>query len=182
MTTTDVALKEWATVCDALASGRQAILLRKGGIQEGPGGFTIVHRRFALLPTRLHEQRDMLKPEFQDQTDGEASPEAFELTHAGEITDIVVVPSREALDRLDRFHVWAAPYLEMRWNYRPERPLYLLIVRAYALALPFTLKNTYEIAGCRSWVPLPTALDVATSAIDGDTFARQRDAIRALMS
>ena len=32
-----VAFKEWAGVCDALLQGRQAIIIRKGGISEGPG-------------------------------------------------------------------------------------------------------------------------------------------------
>ena len=173
----DVALKEWSTVCAALASGAQTILLRKGGIQEGPGGFTIAHRRFALLPTRLHEQREMLKPRYRDQAGGDPEPAAFELTHGGTITDIVVVPSRAALDRLDALHVWAQPYLEMRWNYRPERPLYLLVVRACALASPFSLTNNYQVAGCRSWVPLPAALDVGTASLDDEAFAQRRSQI-----
>ncbi|NBS89997.1 DUF1802 family protein, partial [bacterium] len=32
-----LACKEWASVCAALASGRQSILLRKGGIAEPTG-------------------------------------------------------------------------------------------------------------------------------------------------
>lgn len=160
--TADVALKEWQVVCDALARGEQSILLRKGGIQEGPGGFSIEHRRFALLPTRLHQKAEMLKPSYRDRVNGgDVEPEAFHLTHVGEITEILTVDSREVLDRLDDLHVWDEPYLEMRWNYRPERPLYLLLVRAYALDEPFDLKNTYEVAGCRSWVPLKGPLEAS---------------------
>ena len=35
----DLALKEWAVICDLLATGRQTLVLRKGGIAEeqGPG-------------------------------------------------------------------------------------------------------------------------------------------------
>ena len=39
----NVALKEWAIICDRLVAGDQAILLRKGGIDEadGPGRFRL---------------------------------------------------------------------------------------------------------------------------------------------
>src|SRR5687768_3845167 len=41
-----VALKEWATVCTALETGRQILLLRKGGIHETGGQFELEHSRF----------------------------------------------------------------------------------------------------------------------------------------
>jgi hypothetical protein len=34
-----VGFKEWALVCEALGRGEQTIILRKGGIAEGRGGF-----------------------------------------------------------------------------------------------------------------------------------------------
>ena len=34
-----IAFKEWAMVVDALGRGEQIIILRKGGISEGRGGF-----------------------------------------------------------------------------------------------------------------------------------------------
>ena len=42
-----IALKEWHAVCRALASGRQTILLRKGGIYESSGEF-VLQREHAL--------------------------------------------------------------------------------------------------------------------------------------
>ena len=56
------ALKEWAVVCRALETGRQSILLRKGGIDEGPHGFRMRYREFWLLPTRFHEGAESLGP------------------------------------------------------------------------------------------------------------------------
>jgi hypothetical protein len=41
-----IAFKEWAAVCEALAAGRQTIILRKGGIQEGREGFRVQHGEF----------------------------------------------------------------------------------------------------------------------------------------
>ena len=39
------AFKEWAIVVDALGRGRQSVILRKGGIAEGRGGFRPEHAR-----------------------------------------------------------------------------------------------------------------------------------------
>lgn len=156
----DVALKEWQSVCRLLAQGRQSVLLRKGGIQEGPGGFAIKHDAFALLPTRLHQDASMLRPEFRDAFEpGDDEPARFDVTHGCRVSDIHVVPSRDTLDRLSPFHPWGASYLDLRWNYRPERPLYLVVVRTFALSEALVVTNTYEVAGCRSWVPI--ADDVA---------------------
>lgn len=169
-----VALKEWQVVCDLLGEGAQILLLRKGGIQEGQNRFEIAHRQFALLPTRLHQDPALLKPGFRDRIDAaEAEPASFHLTHAGSVTDILSVQTREQMDRLDDLHCWAPPYIDMRFNYRPERPLYLLIVRAYRLAAAFDLPNTYEVAGCRSWVPLPAPLGVEGPVMENTAFARR---------
>ena len=152
--TPTVALKEWQVVCDALAAGEQDFLLRKGGIQEGPGGFRVEHDRFLLLPTRLHQQAHMLKPTFRARIDGgEVEPAVFTLSHAARVSAVEVVASRGALDDLGP-HVWTGDYLDMRWNYRPERPLYLIRLAVTPLAEAVELANNYKVAGCKSWVPL----------------------------
>ncbi len=56
-----IAFKEWQVVCDALASGRQTILLRKGGIHEGREGFSFAHESFFVFPTRFHAQGDQVR-------------------------------------------------------------------------------------------------------------------------
>src|SRR6187397_2303829 len=55
-----IALKEWAAVCLALAEGRQSLLVRKGGIAEGSGGFRMEHEEFWLFPTQFHQSPDQL--------------------------------------------------------------------------------------------------------------------------
>jgi hypothetical protein len=50
-----VGFKEWALVCEALGTGEQTILLRKGGIAEGRDGFGFRHSEFFLFPTFFHE-------------------------------------------------------------------------------------------------------------------------------
>ena len=43
---------------DALGRGEQIVILRKGGIAEGRGGFRAEHDRFWLFPTRFHQQSE----------------------------------------------------------------------------------------------------------------------------
>jgi hypothetical protein len=64
------------------------------------------------------------------------------------------VPSRASLDALEGLHAWTPEHLDMRWNYKPHQPLYLLAVRAYRLATPRTIANNPHYAGCKSWVEL----------------------------
>jgi hypothetical protein len=83
------------------------------------------------------------------------------------------------MDRLDGEHLWTAPLIDMRFNYRPQNPLYLLIVRAHRLRQPVTIANTPEYAGCKSWVPLDRAIETGggAPAIDDAQFAERRQRI-----
>ena len=60
-----VALKEWAALVAAIGEGKQTILLRKGGIREGP--FKPVSSSFYLFPTSFHSEGSLLKP-YAEQT------------------------------------------------------------------------------------------------------------------
>ncbi len=60
-----IALKEWAVTVQALAQGRQVLLLRKGGIHEEGKDFRVVHPAFLLYPTYEHQREDLLKPAAQ---------------------------------------------------------------------------------------------------------------------
>lgn len=180
--TLNVALKEWAVVCAAVARGRQIILLRKGGISEVAGGFDVEHRQFLLFPTYLHQNRDMLKPTEQaDFVPSAAEPAQVRLSAAAEVTDIVKMPSRAAMDALDDRHIWTPPLIDMRYNYRPKNPLFLLLVRAYRLDEAVVIDNTPQYAGCKSWVPLGREIAVgrATPALSDEQYRQARAEIRA---
>ena len=58
------ALKEWATVVNALETGDQTVLLRKGGILEDSSGFVVESEKFFLFPTFEHQETKHLKPQF----------------------------------------------------------------------------------------------------------------------
>ena len=160
-TSLQTALKEWAVVCDALASGRQIILLRKGGIYESAGEFEVQNREFLLFPTYLHQNAAMLKPDAREALEKRtAEPTEIVLSAAAVVRDIVQLKSRDQMDRLDDEHVWTRPLIDMRFDYRPENPLYLLLLRAYRLHEPLTIANTPAYAGCKSWVPLDSPVEI----------------------
>jgi hypothetical protein len=175
-----VALKEWHTVCRALESGRQMLLLRKGGIYEAAGEFELEHRNFLLFPTYLHQNLAMLKPtEHAGFEPATGEPARLTLSAAATVTDIVPVTSRAAMDSLDTEHVWTKPLIDMRFNYKPQNPLYLLLVRAYRLRKPVTIDNTVAYSGCKSWVPLDAAVSTAgaLAVIDEGGYQIRRQAI-----
>jgi len=158
----DTALKEWTAVCDLLAEGRCTLLLRKGGVHEttGPGRFRLEHDRFAFFPAWEHENLEWIKPALRPGRGPiEREPDAVIFRGWGEVAGIWPVPARGALDALDELHPWLPPQLDMRFNYKPERPVYALLVRAYRLAKPVVRPNHPAFAGCRSWVPLSGGAD-----------------------
>jgi len=174
-----IALKEWRTVCDAMGEGRQIIMLRKGGIYEAGGEFEIAHRQFLLFPTYVHQSARMLK-RTEQVIPTSTEPDRVEILVAGEITDILPMPSRAAVDALEGQHIWAQPLIDMRFNYRPENPLFLLMVRAYRLEAPVDLENTPAYAGCKSWIPLDLAISTqnAIPAMDEEEYDLRRQTIR----
>jgi hypothetical protein len=175
-----VALKEWASVCSALGDGRQMILLRKGGIYESAGEFEIEHRHFLLFPTYLHQNAEMLKPgERAALNPLKVEPDKIAISLAGEITDIIPTANRAAMDALDNEHIWTSKLIDMRFNYRPENPLYLLFVRTHRLAKPVTIDNTPAYAGCKSWVPLDHVVETkdAIPVLDDSEYSRRTETI-----
>ena len=173
-------LKEWAVVCQALESGRQIMLLRKGGIYEAAGEFEVENREFLLFPTYLHQNAQMLKSEAREGLEKrDAEPGEVTLTAAGVVTDILQLANREQMERIDAEHIWARPLIDMRFNYRPENPLYLLLVRAYRLHSPVTIANTPSYAGCKSWVPLDAPIEIggALPVLDDARYELKRKTI-----
>jgi hypothetical protein len=182
--TLPTALKEWKLVIDALAAGRQVLLLRKGGIYESGGEFELEHRRFVFFPTYIHQNLHMLKPDAQAGFEARsAEPQKVVLAAAGEVTDIIQVQSRAQIDQLDAEHVWAPPLIDMRFSYKPANPLYLLLVRAYRLREPVAVENTPAYAGCKSWVPLdePLATAGATPVIEDAAYAARVTGIKRVL-
>jgi hypothetical protein len=88
------------------------------------------------------------------------------------------------MDALDARHVWTSKLIDMRFNYRPENPLYLLLLRVSKLPEPVTLANTPAYAGCKSWVPLESAVSTvgALPVMSDSRYEDERQAILQILS
>lgn len=182
--TCDIAFKEWAAICHALAHGRQTIILRKGGIHEGHAGFRVAHRHFWLFPTYLHqeEDRDKLAPEawpaLQLTAEERPADDRIPLNLLAEVTDVLELQDEQRLSRLAGWHWWSARTVAERFHYR-QPGLFLLLVRIYKTQTSVEIPNSPHLAGCRSWVNLPQPLSTAslTPVIPECEFQVQRNQI-----
>jgi hypothetical protein len=179
MSTLQQALKEWAVICRALAGGRQALLLRKGGIAEHSGQFQVEHRWFWLFPTYVHQQKDGIVPEavpLLEQAEAERPPQGIvRLTHLAEAVESYHVRDLATAEKLAGLHIWSPQTVRARFEYR--RPgLHVLLVRVYQSPQGFDLPETTEYTGCRSWVELDRALptDGATPVLEEGAFEEVR--------
>jgi hypothetical protein len=175
-----VGLKEWDSVCQALLQGKQIVMLRKGGIHEAGGEFEVEFRRFLLFPTYLHQDKDMLKEDAQELFKFAGSePTKIKLEAFADVTDIVRIETEKQVKSLSDKHIWTDKLVQMRIDYRPENPLYLLLVRAHKLTNPVTIDNRPQYAGCKSWVGLRENIKVteATPVLDAPSYQQQRDEI-----
>ncbi|OGL60365.1 MAG: hypothetical protein A3I72_11240 [Candidatus Tectomicrobia bacterium RIFCSPLOWO2_02_FULL_70_19] len=181
------AFKEWALVCWALASGRQTLVLRKGGIREERGGFTPGHGAFLLYPTFFHQKPESVVPEAREALARIAAepprPDELVITHWAELAEAVRVASPGALLALRGQHIWSEEAARERFERWGENAVHALILRVHALPGPARLPVRAAYAGCRSWVALQDEVETAGSApvLDEGTFAARAGAIRAAL-
>lgn len=186
LSTTNIAFKEWAVVCDQLLSGDQVVLLRKGGILEQKAGreFQIEHDTFLLYPNTEHQSKEQLKPEFhaKSETYGPPPKVSGQIKIAGycKVVDIVKTSDEAKLRGLEAVTCWAQPLFDMRINYKKEKPNFAVTVRAYKLPEPIVVPYHTDYAGCHSWVPLKDELQLnGTPVLDDATFeAKRREALK----
>lgn len=148
-----MALKEWAVVVWALGQGLQILLLRKGGIAEEEGEFRLAAPEFFLYPTYEHQQADLLQPPFAEtfRTLAAQAPSEGDilLRHYAAVTEVIPAPSLPRMKQWRDSFVWNDAFLEKRYDYRPEAPLRILLLRTYRLPEPLRLPERAQYAGCR---------------------------------
>jgi len=170
------AFKEWAVICRALAQGRQAIILRKGGIAEAHGAFEVEHTRFWLYPTYVHQQCGGIKPEARallDEVEQDRPPMGtVQLTHFAEVPRVYHVGNLETVLRLQDLHCWSEETVRARFAYRWPG-LYVLPVRVYRAAQTYDVVESAKYTGCKSWVDLEEGLatEGAIPVLPEDVFA-----------
>jgi hypothetical protein len=179
-----LALKEWDVVVAALEQGRQALLVRKGGLDDPEQRIPLPRGRFWLYPTLFHARGVFLKPELHSllvpgmhraprqsarllpRPEGHprpVSPGHVALRAVAEIVEAVEAPSLESLHHLSERTVWTDKYLTLRYKWRPQdRPL-VLVLRVAALPAVVEVEERAEYGGCRSWLELVDPPDLAAA-------------------
>jgi hypothetical protein len=158
----NVAFKEWSIICDTLGCGKQSLILRKGGIHEGKKGFQFEHEKFALFPTRFHEQEERVR------IDPERSAAPTTEYQIGEIVPIQYWASIDSvwhlsqwksIEALNEYHIWDDQIILDRYNWGKDDDDQSSISAALVRVFRFEeiLKIPYEkkYGGCRSWLDLP---------------------------
>src|SRR5467141_2145308 len=115
-----VAFKEWAIVVDALGRGEQIIILRKGGISEGPQGFKIEHPRFLLFPTLFHQQRESVIDSAQRRYDEISAhfpkPDRCKIEYLAEVVEWRELTSLQDARALRGQHIWREQVIAERFE------------------------------------------------------------------
>jgi hypothetical protein len=163
-----IAFKEWSVINDALGTGRQILILRKGGISEGPGGFRVEHPEFLIFPTLFHQQRDSVVPESQRRYDEiQASfpaPELLRIEYFCRVVSWRRLQDLSAATRLEGQHVWRPEVIAERFDWGRSKSIFALAVRVYRLPEKVDLPMLASYGGCKSWVELEREIDTSKAA------------------
>lgn len=200
-----IALKEWAVTVRALAEGEQLVTLRKGGIREDNKHFALEHDRFFLYPTFDHQRNDVIRdahtPELGraleegvwpdgdpptralTQDGGIPQPERVRVRAWAEVADHWTITDPRVVFDLSPFYVWTTDYAQKRLQWKPRHPLHVVLLRAYRIPRPVTVRVRGEYGGCRSWLEIARELPFeGTPVLSDDEFGRVHEEIEAICS
>ncbi len=181
-TVVNAAFKEWAIVCEALGTGLQSLLLRKGGIAEGRDGFAFRHREFFLFPTAFHAQMEKtLLPAGTPLPP--LNPDQIEIRFAAVVdwTRFLTDPSR--IPALRGYHILRDEVVEERFRQDTPPGLHIAFVRVFRLEAPWILPMEKRFGGCRSWIDLPaTPGTTLVPVLSDDEHSRRGRAIEEVLS
>jgi hypothetical protein len=154
-----VGFKEWQVVCDALASGRQSVILRKGGIHEGRQGFSFAHESFFLFPTRFHAQGDHVREgEVREMPEWQPG-DVIRITHHAEAVKAVTLTDWNEVAALEPLHIYSEATVRDRFDWEGKGmaagSIHAALVRVRELAAPWEFPYEPKYGGCRSWLNLP---------------------------
>ena len=159
ITTTLTALKEWALVCARLLDGRQAVMLRKGGIDEK--GFWVDADEFLLYPTYFHQMAEKVRPEFAEETAAllaSPPPEGLlRMSAVARVVDHIEVARQDGMASLEDLHPYDDEQVAMRLEFRPRKPLVILVVEVRPTLEPIEIPMAESYGGCVSWVDVGVA-------------------------
>jgi hypothetical protein len=174
-----IAFKEWAIILDALGRGEQIVILRKGGISEGRGGFQIQHPSFLFFPTLFHQQRESVVPSAQSRFDaiapGFPGPDKIRIEFYAEVAAWQRIDSLEAAVRLRGQHIWRDEVIAERFDWGKEKKIFAMALRMYRMPAAIELPMLPQYGGCKSWVELEKDISThnAIPVLDEPAFAKR---------
>lgn len=154
-----IGFKEWDVICSAIASGRQDLIFRKGGIHEGREGFSFKHDSFFLFPTLFHAQADYVtegkkpaKPEWQ-------LGDEIVIEYFCKVSSALTLTDWEKVTELKNRHIWTEETIKDRFYWEgkgmPTGSIHVAFLKTYQLVEPWKITYEKKYAGCRSWITLP---------------------------
>jgi len=149
----NIGFKEWALVCAALGTGRQRVIIRKGGIAEGCDGFTFQHLEFFLFPTFFHEQLERVR--IPGAVLPAPLPNEIEIRYFAQVEETRLMTDWEAVRALEPRHVWEESVVRERFDYNSAPGVHVAFVRIFRLEPIWRFRDANAYRGCRSWVQLP---------------------------
>jgi hypothetical protein len=157
-----IALKEWAVAIEALKTGKQIMLMRKGGIIEETSDFQLESKSFYLYPTYEHQKKHLLKDVYQGQLDEilekwNTQDTSVQISTYAEVASDLEITSQQQLEKLLPYHIWTEYFAEERLKWKRVQPLHILLLRVYELVEPIELTVSPAYTGCKSWVQLQIA-------------------------
>ena len=160
-----IAFKEWSVVVEALGRGEQIVVLRKGGIAEGRGGFRAEHERFWLFPTRFHQQADGVVNEARAEFEDFVWPldDVLRIEFCAEVREARRLDSLEQAQRLAGQHIWREEIVAERFDWGRDAGIYAMAVRVRRLAEPVELPMLESYGGCKSWVELEPPMEFTST-------------------
>ena len=177
-----ISFKEWAIVVDALGRGEQILILRKGGIAEGRGGFKVEHERFLLFPTLFHQQGESVIPSAKARYDeiapGLPGKETLRLEYWAEVVSWKLVDSLDAAKRLAGQHIWQDEVIADRFDWGRSQGIYALALRIHKLPERVEIPMKDEYGGCKSWVDVACAIpEEPAPVLSDEAFAEKLKAL-----
>ena len=182
-----VALKEWASVLEAMGRGDQLVLIRKGGLIEPGSGFELLSSQFVFYPTFEHQIVNYLRadhrPIFERALAHRAPEGQVRIELFGMAVSATQTRDARVIERINSFHIYNDAFVSQRLKWQPSQPLVLVIVRAFRLTAPCTLDVIPRYAGCKSWVDLDSSvpLEGVRPVLDDATFRERMQAVSALL-
>jgi len=135
--------KELASVCDAVAAGRQSILLRKAGLRESTADSVFESRSFYLLPTRYHEKKKA------------GSSDGFTISLHVHIIQSGDLLAWSQIEKLVPLTAYDPKTIREHFDSRDEKLLHFAHIRAFRLEPAWHMPSSPALSGCRSWFDLP---------------------------